>query len=340
MKTKTIAILLVSFLSLTILAQTNNSYKTFDGSVFSVNDTITIGTNTGYKTYKSIRVYYYDSKYSNGYKDLNYLLNNQKFPIKKIFLNTEIFNKQKAIVKVGEKGFLKKSYFIDIESAVQNGEVVVKSNNKTELISIVMAEDIAFANYHYLTKKTIKESREEYLFRFRKELYNKTREDEFEYNSALKESGDELQSKVSKIDTSTVYSISGSINFLKYDFDNDGFPLNDKDIKFSLLKSVNSSWQGSKENYNQMFLYFDNFKNFSFLQFPADEAKGFIARRKDSYGNVDRKIYIKIFYKLNGTYIGEKTKDNYLTSDIIKIEVYEFKTFQGNFLGEIYDLTK
>ena len=96
---------------------------------------------------------------------------------------------------------------------------------------------------------------------------------------------------------------------------------------------------GSKEDYKQLILSFDNFKNFTFLKYKTDEAKGLIARRKDKYGNVNRRVFLRVFYKVNGASIGENN-DRVLSSKILKIEVYEFESFQGNFLGEIYDLTK
>ena len=170
MNTKIILVLLASILSLTTFSQTKNSHKTFDGSTFTINDTITIGPNSGYQTYSSIREYYYQSKYSDGYKNVKHQLNNIKLPIKKIYQNSDVFKKQKIILKVGEKGLLKPSYYIDIESAVKNGEVVVKSNNKTELEATKMTENLAFINYHKWRSKTLNESKEEYLFRFKNDF--------------------------------------------------------------------------------------------------------------------------------------------------------------------------
>lgn len=339
MSKKLLLVFSTFLLNFVLLGQTNKSYKTFDGSVFTEMDTITLGYQTGYKSYKSIKEYYYDSKYSNGYRDVKISLNKLKLPIKSIYQSSEEFNQSKTIVKVGEKGFLKQKYFIDIESAVQNGEVVVKSNNKTELISSLMSQDLAFVNYHVLSNNTLNNSKEEYLFRFKNDLYNKTREDEFEYHSALKTSSNELQSMVNEVDTNKVYSINTAVNLQKYDFDSEGFPINEKDATFLLLKNVRQVLNNSKEDYSQLSISFLNFKNFAFLSYPTEEAKGFISRKKDKYGNVDRKVYIKIFYTVNNATISED-KDRILESKVVKIEVYEFETFQGNFLGEIYDLTK
>lgn len=322
-----------------LIGQTHKSYKTFDGSVFTEMDTITLGYHTGYNSYQSIREYYYDSKYSNGYKDVKISLNNLKLPIISIYQSSDEFNQLKTIVYVGKKGFLKQKYYIDIESAVQNGEVIVKSNDKTKLISSPISEELAFIYYHVLSNKTLNISKEEYLFRFKNDLYNKTREDEFEYHSALKTSSNEIQLKVSEVDTNKIYSINTTVNLQKYDFNSEGFPINEKDATILLLKDVSQIWYNSKEDYSQLSISFLNFKNFAFLSYPPEEAKGFISRRKDKYGNIDRKVYIKIFFTINKATLSEN-KDRILEGKVVKIEVYEFETFQGNFLGEIYDLTK
>jgi hypothetical protein len=345
MNTKIITVLFPFFFSLTFFAQTVKSYKTSDGSVFNTNKLITIGGYSNYKQYSAIRVYDNESKDAKGYKSLKYKIHNQKLFIKKIYQNSTIFKKQKTIVKVGDKGFFKKSYYIDIESAVQNGEVVVTLSNKKKLISTIMTEDLAFTNAHYFSKKTIKESREEYLFRFKKELYNKTRENEFEYNAALKESGNELQSKLLKIDTTTVYSITGGVYFLNYDYDKEeflpSFSCNGyKDIKFPLLKNVMPLFKGSKDDFKPLGLSFENFEKFTHLRYPSDEVGLFLARRKDYEDNISRYIYVKIFYQLKGTYLNENNQDNYLNSKIIKIEFYKYNKFQGNYFGEICGLTK
>lgn len=335
--------LLLGFLTFLInfilLGQTIKDYKTFDGTIFSEMDTITFGNPTGYNSYQSVKEYYYESKYSNGYRNVKTPLNNQKLPIKSIYQSSKEFYQSIMIVKVGEKGLLKPNFFIDIESAVKNGEIIVKSTNKTNLISSKMTDDLAFTNFHVLNNKTINESKEEFLFRFKNELYNKTREDEFEYHSALKTSANELQALVSKVDTNKVYHMNTSINLQEYDFDNEGFPINEKELGFLLLKEIYRGWGNSKEEYSPLFLSFGNFEKFGFLKYPVNDAKAFIARKKDKYGYVDRKVYVKIFYTVNNAVLSSK-KERILVANVIKIEVYEFESFQGNFLGEIFDLTK
>ncbi len=322
-----------------IFAQEVTTYTTFDGSKFTEKDSITIGYPSGYNSsYKSIKEYYYEGQYSNGYREVKINLNSIKIPIINIYRSSEVFYNDKVIVKVGEKGLLKPKYHIDIETAVQNGEVIVKSNTKTSLISTFMSENLAFTNFHKLHGNTARADREEYLFRFQNDLYDKTHEDEFQFQSALKSAEKELTQLALTADTSTIYSIGTSVNLQKYDFDNEGFPINEKEISFKLLSPVSRIWNNSNRDLKPIYLALDNFKNFTFLTISPESSESFITRRKDKYGNVDRKVFIKIFYKLKATNETEELKS--LSGNVIKIEVYEFESFQGNFLGEIYDLTK
>lgn len=330
-------LILLLTLSTQLIAQ-DDSYTTFDGSKFSEQDSITLGYPSGYNSYRSIKEYYYQNKYSNGYKEVKSNLNNLKLPIIDIYRSSKVFYNDKVIIKVGEKGLLKPKYHIDIESAVQNGEVVVKSNKKTSLIATVMSENLAFANFHKLNGNTPRSDREEYLFRFQNDIYDKTHEDEFQYQSALKNAEKELIQTADKLDTSIIYLINTSVNLQKYDFDNEGFPINEKEASFYLLKNVSRIWNNSNRDFKPIHLSLDNFKNFTFLMLSPESSESFISRRKDNYGNVDRKVYVKIFYKLRTASETDELKKMF--GEVIKIEVYEFENFQGNFLGEIFDLTK
>ena len=338
MKSK-IIIAILTLGSLIGFSQENITYKTFDGTAFTELDTIILGSPYKGNYYSTIKEYYYNSKYSNGYKKVNHNLTNLKVPIRSIHKNTAIFSDDVVILKVGNKGVLKAKYHINIEEAVKKGEVIILSKEKTKIVSTHIEDDLVFCNYVKQSGENIDGNKEEYLFRFKNDLYDKTHEDEFEYHSSLKKGKDELTIKLDSLSDSTVYYLNAELNFQQYDFENKGFPLNEKDIAFNLLRRVSTFSSNSKAEYSKIVLKINNFANFAFLHMSPEDAKSLIARRKDTGGRVNRELYARIYFTVKGSEHDEN-KIRVLLADVEKVEVYEFQDFQGNFLGEIFDLEK
>ncbi|OFX18842.1 MAG: hypothetical protein A2033_06575 [Bacteroidetes bacterium GWA2_31_9] len=312
-----------------------DTFITKDGSRFNLNDTITIGSasNDG-KFYSSIRIVNYDNKSFKSYKNLDTNIDGQRLPIKKIYKNSDIFN-DATLIEVGESGLLKTRYYIDIESAVMKGEIVLLNKNTIDFISTELTEKMTFNNFIKLSSSDIDKNKEEYLYRFLHETYKKNQNDEFEYNSDLQTAKTILKKNIEEIDTSTIYSIYTKLSFQEYNFEKEGFPLEGDTLVLKVVEPIMRIFAHSKSDYNNIVLAFSNFRKFKFININKDDAKKLIIRRKDNLGKINRDVYAKIFFKLKGANYSDKTPQRALIGDLIKIDLYEFKSLKGNFIGEI-----
>ena len=85
-----------------------------------------------------------------------------------------------------------------------------------------------------------------------------------------------------------------------YDFTNEGFPITISAGTFFPFNYFNN-WYDYKRTsllYKRMALKLDSFEKFNFFAMPKDEAKTFLQGRKNSYGNVNRKVALQIYYKI------------------------------------------
>lgn len=332
--------ILIVFFSYEIYSQSFNSYKSSDGTNFKVGDTITIAKPyKGRNNYESINVFY-KTNYSNGYKSLEENLDNQKFIIKNISNNSEVFFINKLIFTVGNSGFLSKRYFVDIESAIKYGEIVTQNTIKSNIKSEILTNELAFSIFSNIGNIDPELYKKEYLYRFNNKLYNEVYQDEFKLNKALNYAKQELTNKINFVDTSIVYTLNTKLNFDSYDFTNNGFSIVEKDISFKVMDrvSVNSN---ANSYYSPFIVNFLNFSDFSFFKMNPEDAEKLINRRKDSNGKVNRIVYCKLYFKINSIMdISELNDVRKLQASIYKIDVYEFETLSGNFLGEIFPLLK
>jgi hypothetical protein len=329
--------ILIIFYFKTASSQNLNFYTCTDGSVFKIGDTVTISDPfRGRSYYESIKIYYYKDKILNGYKALDENLSGQKFVLKSISKDTDIFYSPKIIFVLGGKGVLSKKLYLDIESAIKNGEIVLKSNMTEKLNAEVLSDKTAFSGFLKLGNFNVDNYKREYLYRFNYKLYEQVYQDEFKLNKEISSSKTDLINEINTFNSNKLFTLNSTLSFQSYDFENSGFPINEENILLNIMDRVSKH---TKANfyYPKLALEFNNFPNCRFLPINADEAEKLINRRKDSYGNINRKIYCKIYFKI---FSAAESTDNLdyksLKAEIYKIDVYEFENLNGNFLGEIF----
>jgi len=129
--------------------------------------------------------------------------------------------------------------------------------------------------------------------------YQKTRNDEFEFNDAKEWALNNFKKKLEMtkpIDVHQEYHLLLSIDFGEYDFKTKRFAVK------AIEKGTYMSYSGKGElvsNYSNSKLEFDNaVDQYNFIEMEKDEAKEFIRSRKDKYGTIDRRLSAHYIYTI------------------------------------------
>ncbi|MFM8913619.1 MAG: DUF4852 domain-containing protein, partial [Flammeovirgaceae bacterium] len=128
-----------------------------------------------------------------------------------------------------------------------------------------------------------------------------------------------------------------------YDFDKEGFPVkwenNGIQIYSSLFEGLTPediNKQGVK--LTDLRIKFQNADKFNFLPVNSEKANLFIKSRKDSYGNVDRSVKMRINFRITGLMDGQTSQEKklfvnekYLNAEIVSIDFFKEKSnaYQG-----------
>lgn len=324
---KTVFVILIIFISSNLFSQ---SHTAFDRTVFTVGDSIIVGLPFNSKSFKYIKSYDADYK---GYKNVRKNIIYNKFPIKGIHKNTERFNRNfynddATIIEFGKTGFLGISYYVDIDNAIKKGEIILSVNpNFSKNVKLV--DTIAYIYHAKISGNPIDNYKKEYLYRFKRELYKQTHEDEFEYQKSLNIAKKEMQQVIDNFNFNQEFTVLTKMKFGDYDFDKHGFSLSEEQMVLSLVK-MNLFLE-----YKSVDIYFPNYPEFTFVQVDSELANSFVKRRKDSYGDVDRTVYLLINFilKEKEENIEQEFKENIIIGEIKSIEFYDFEHYQYNWLG-------
>jgi len=132
-----------------------------------------------------------------------------------------------------------------------------------------------------------------YLLRADRRKFNKVRGDEFEIDDAITSAYSKFTTKVKEesfVGKASVLRLGAE--FSKYDFKKKQFPIS------AMSKDSYISFNGSKlVGGGGMQLSFNNVNDtHSFLPMVKDDAKKFMKARKDSVGNIDRRVTAKYSY--------------------------------------------
>lgn len=160
------------------------------------------------------------------------------------------------------------------------------------------------------------EHADSYMRIFRRNIWDKYRNDEFELESKRRETISMMKQRAATFSPDSLFLIQTSFDFGNYDFDQNLFPLDSisESSFFSYDKFSSYTLPGKyKLGFTNPFMIGDLYMN-------ELDAKTFLQKRKNRSGYVDRKVYAKLFFsdiKLEGSRntFSANLKDVYIYSD-------------------------
>jgi hypothetical protein len=311
-----------------IYAQKMDTYYSIDNKKFSIGDTLVVGYNSNAQLYKSIKYFYYNNTYDQGYRNVNVNIFAKSFKIISIYKDSKpIFDTSAVVAEVKLLGSINTKYFININEALVNGELILFVNQHwKENKGIALYSDTIAFLFKFKQSVNSKKLLDEYLFKFKSSIYEKYRNDEFELDNQRQIAFSEINKKISNLNDSTVYYIDINFQVGNYDFSSSSFPIKYEgdfvrmDNRFMFYTDVVVN--------NLVFL---NMSNDFLLNVDKKIANGFVKRRKNYRGDVDRRMYARVFITNeninaieNQNFKDEYNKE-YIFASIHYIDFYEFE---------------
>lgn len=186
-------------------------------------------------------------------------------------------------------------------------------------------DQISFYYFLKYSNEDLKNYVVDYMNKNHKNMYNQYRNDEFDFENKKEEVLKELIENVNSFNPDKTYVINTTSKFSDYNFTNEYFefkPLSDNTY-FSYYKTDHCY---DCEYHTQVRLFFTNSEQFQDLTINKDQANKLIKSRKDKRGNIDKKVKIRIYFKISDK-VECKKNDRYVYASlrgiISHIEVYD-----------------
>lgn len=354
MKIGILSILVLSFnlIQGQTYVKTTEPFTAKNGEIFKVGDKILIGSPADFS---NIYTYFTQGKNLEIKKDAvgtikignnitNYDNRIKYAEIKHFKINSELgtFAVTDALFNV----------MINIDKALETREIVSKKHFEALWnTSTNMTDSVAYLRMLNKIGSVNIDNAKEFLYLFNNKLYNKVREDEFEFQEQISSTINQLKKDAISKQFNDTLKILLEIDLGNYDFNLNGFPMlwNDNSMGVQILSD---SWNMSPEDINKnnvsltdLRLSFTNKNDFSLLPLNKDKANLFVKHRKDSRGNIDRKVYMFVHFKLKNIedinnseikyeFFKVDIKAKILNAEIIKICLFEDEKFY-NWLNNI-----
>jgi len=214
---------------------------------------------------------------------------------------------------------------INIDKALETREIVSKKHFEALWnTSINMTDSIAYLRMLNKVGSVNIDNAKEFLYLFNNKLYNRVREDEFEFQEQISSTINQLKKDAITNQFNDTLKILLEIDLGNYDFNLNGFPVlwNDNPMGVQILSD---SWNNSPEDINKnnvsltdLRLSFINKNNFSLLSLNKEKANLFVKHRKDFKGNIDRKVYMFVHFKLKNI---EDINNSEIVYDFFKVDI-------------------
>lgn len=137
-----------------------------------------------------------------------------------------------------------------------------------------------------------------------KDIYEKYQNDEFEWQDKFADIKKKFDAGIESANVDGTFVISSTFEFGDYDFSKEAYKVDvSKDLFFPLKSVCDATYRYASTSRDSIFdkklaLKIKDAEKFTLLKMPKDEAKQFLQSRKDSYGNVNRKIAILYKYEI------------------------------------------
>jgi hypothetical protein len=321
-------------------------YTAKNGKVYRVGDTIGIaspadfsnefkyyvqGKNLSIKQKAQGVTEYSDTKYDNRYK---------LYIIKQFKIYEE-----HGTFAVIDKVF---NVMINIEKGLETGEMI--SPKLEELMynkPQIFTDSVAYLAYLNRENEISNENGKEFLYLFDNKRYDYAREDEFAYHAEINKTKKFLNETTNQINPNETYFIRFNDEIGNYNFDSLSFPLLWKNNGAQIL---NDTWQiftpedinKNKVELTDLRIFFDNIDAFKSLPLNMEKAQYLVKHRKNKAGDVDRKMYLGIQFKIKRL-VGKEyfeqifidKGEKYLICEIQRIDFFEDKEFLYNYLNTV-----
>lgn len=156
-----------------------------------------------------------------------------------------------------------------------------------------------------------------YMKEYRNPVYKRYRNDEFNMRTKRAETIEMMKERIRNFDLDEPFIINTSVEMGKYNFDTESFP----------IQGIGANSYFYERNYagdfpNTYKVRFSNFELIGDIEMAPGEAEDFIAQRKDSYGSINRKLPIRLKFK-----IVDREANDMLIAEFIEVKVYEERNF-------------
>jgi hypothetical protein len=228
-----------------------------------------------------------------------------------------------------------KELFIDINSAVEKGEVIARPAERLYPDAKFLSDDLLLALTLRVNKLPVTDKEILFFISLKdKDLYQKCRADEFEFSAVKAGYARQLEDMMNNFDFTTVYYIDNQVIIDKYDFSKNGYPIN-----FIEHEKVGFMKYG---DYNFAFSAYEPFR---FVPVTLGYGKEVNKRRQGRSSYISNLAYGRFYFKALDKMTALKKSDilnverlyrnTLIGADLIGVEVYDFKHCEYNFIGSV-----
>lgn len=307
------------------------SVQVYDGTTLRVGDVIQAGYKPSTFQYNFIKVT--TGNYLQNYKE-NIGLSKLEITGIKNTDRTYTSSVKEATLTVRELSS-GKELFIDINSAIEKGEVVAKPAQRLSPDAKYLSDDLLLALTLRVNKLPVTDKEILFLISLKdKDLYQKCRANEFELNSVKTEYTKLLEDMMNNFDFASTYYIDNQVVIDKYDFAKNGYPIN-----FIEHEHLGFMKYG---DYNFAFSAYESFRFIPVTQEYGNEVN---KRRQGRSSYISNIAYGRFYFKPLDK-MAELPKSDIMNmeklyratligADLGGIEVYDFKHCDYNFIGSM-----
>ena len=320
----------LSLLVGTIQAQ-ETTVQIYDGTTIKVGDVIQAGYKPSIYQYNTIKEMH--NNYLRDYKEDITFSKLEVIGIKDAD-KTYTPSIKEAILTVREQS-TGKELFIDINNAIEKGEVIARPAERLYPDAKFLSDDLLLALTLRVNKQPVTDKEILFFISLKdKDLYQKCRADEFEFNSVKADYTKQLEDMMNDFDFTTIYYINNQVIIDKYDFSKNGYPIN-----FIEHERVGFMKYG---DYN---FAFSSYEPFKFIPVTLEYGKEVNKRRQGRSSFISNVAYGRFYFKALDKFTEIKKSDimnmeklyrkTLVGADLVGVEVYDFKHCDYNFIGSV-----
>lgn len=321
----------LSILSSAVQAQ-ETAVQIYDGTTMKVGDVIQAGYKPSIYQYNTIKV-----MEGNNLRDYKEDIAFSKLEVVGIKTTDRTYTSsiKEATLTVREESS-GKELFININSAIEKGEVIAKPAQRLYPDAKFLSDDLLLALTLRINKLPVTDKEILFLISLKdKDLYQKCKADEFEFNSVKAEYTKQLEEMMNNFDFASIYYIDNQITIDKYDFSKKGYP-----IGFIAYETLGFIKYG---DYN--FSSTSSYEPFRFIPVTEEYGREVNKRRQGRSSYISDVAYGRFYFKVLDQYTELKKSDvlnmeklyrnTLIGVDLVGVEVYDFKHCDYNFIGSV-----